>query len=341
MSLIEVSDLTKVFKIPNKHEGLAGAFRHLLRPQYSEKVAIEGIDLVVEKGESVAYLGSNGAGKSTTIKILTGILTPSSGTVKINGLIPYQERMRHVKNIGVVFGHRTHLWWDLPVIESFKLLRSLYAIPDAVYCKNLEMFSKLLGLEEFLSVAVRRLSLGQRMRADLAAALLHEPPLVFLDEPTVGLDVDVKDTVRRFVRHINRENGTTVMLTSHDMTDIEDLCERLIILERGKKIYDGGLLAIKEMYAKKREIVVKLRTAPEGKLEFEKEGISFTFEGSHTIRVHFDRATVSAAKVVEQIVARYDVADFELREPGVEEIVRNIYSGKLNLKLSPVGSSNE
>jgi ABC-2 type transport system ATP-binding protein len=332
--LIEVESLTKVFHIPARGEGLFGAVRHLLRPRYIAKEAVSNISFTINTGESVAYLGANGAGKSTTIKILTGILTPSSGNVRVDGLVPYQQRMEYVKKIGVVFGHRTHLWWDIPVIESLKLLKSVYDIPDFVYKRNLANFNDLLGLEKLLPLAVRRLSLGQRVRADLAAALLHSPPLIFLDEPTIGLDVDVKDVVRRFIRHVNKDFGTTVMLTSHDMTDIENLCERLIILERGAKVYDGDLRAIRDRFARDREFIVRLRSeqslSEQMTSTFRGAGITVSQERSHVLRVHFDRTKTNAADVIGMIVAHYEVADFELREATIEQIIKDIFAGRHN-----------
>ena len=339
MPIVEARGVRKVFRIPEKGEGLRGAVRHLFSRRATDKVAVAGIDLRIEPGESVAYVGPNGAGKSTTVKMLAGILVPSSGELRVNGLVPHRERMRHARQIAVVFGQRTNLWWDLPVRESLKLLGSIYAVPDAVYRRNLDLFGDLLGLGELLPVAVRRLSLGQRMRADLAAALLHDPPLVFLDEPTIGLDVAVKDQIRRFIRQINREQGTTVLLTSHDLGDIEDICERMVILDRGRIVYDGALAAVKERFARQRELRLRLHRAAGGDEGRDPAlaalGLELDQEGSHTVRIRFDRARTTAAEVMARAMTIFDVADFELREPSIEQVLKQVYRGELVVDGAP------
>lgn len=241
MKAIEVSNLTKTYRNAIREDGISGAVKHLIRPQYSEKIAVKGISFSIESGESVAFLGANGAGKSTTIKMLTGIMQPTSGTIKVLEKDPFLHRMENAKNIGVVFGQKTQLWWDIPVIESFRLLKSIYEIPDEVYKKNMELFQKLLGLEAFFQQPARKLSLGQRVRADMAAALLHEPPVLFLDEPTIGLDVAVKQRVYEFLKYINEEKGTTILLTSHDLKDLESLCQKLIILDQGQILFNDQI----------------------------------------------------------------------------------------------------
>lgn len=338
MPIIDVENLSKVFKIPDKGQGIRGAMRHLVRPRYRVKTAVKDLNLSVEQGEAIAYLGANGAGKSTTVKLLTGILTPSAGHVTVQGMVPSRDRKRLVRNLGVVFGNRTQLWWDVPVIESFKLIKALYGIPDAQYRHNVSMFTEMLDLEEILPSAVRRLSLGQRMRAELAAAMLPDPPLVFLDEPTVGLDVAIKEVVRNFIRKINSESGTTILLTSHDLTDIEDLCHRIVILEKGQKIYDGSIDAIKASFARDRQLIVRLRTHADQQVldavSIALPTVTFTQESSHQLRARFDRSVHNAAAIVGHIMDQFDVEDFELREPGIEDIVRGVFSGAIDLQAN-------
>lgn len=248
MSIVEVENLKKEYRIVKKEEGIRGSLKHLVKPVYVGKEAVKGVSFSIEKGESVAFLGANGAGKSTTIKMLTGILKPTDGRVSIMGRNPFSDRIENARQIGVVFGQKTQLWWDIPVIETFRLLKNLYEIPTEKYEKNMEQFKAILGLEEFLDQPARKLSLGQRVRADMAAALLHEPPVLFLDEPTIGLDVAVKQKIYEFLRYINREKEITILLTSHDLNDLESLCQRLIILEQGEILFDDRMEKIFEQY---------------------------------------------------------------------------------------------
>lgn len=258
MALIEVRGLTKEFKIFRRREGIAGAFRDLFLRDYRILRAVDGIDFFVNTGEMVGYIGANGAGKSTTIKMLTGILVPTAGEVVVDGYIPYKEREIYTRRIGVVFGQRTQLWWDIAVIESFKLLRRIYGVTKQDFEKRLKMFDDLLELNNFLHLPVRKLSLGQRMRCDLTAALLHNPAILFLDEPTIGLDVLAKAKIREFLQEINKEYKTTIILTTHDMGDIEALCPRVAIIDNGKMLYDGS---VEDLYAQcghdKLEDIVK------------------------------------------------------------------------------------
>ncbi len=239
MALIEAKGLTKEFRLFRRREGVLGAFRDLFVRDYKTLKAVNGIDFTVEKGEMVGYIGANGAGKSTTIKMLTGILVPTSGTVFVNGFVPYKEREAYTMGIGVVFGQRSQLWWDIAVIESFKLLRRIYNVPKEDFELRLKKFNYLLDLDNFLHLPVRKLSLGQRMRCDLVAALLHNPQILFLDEPTIGLDVLAKARIRDFLKEINKENKTTIILTTHDLGDIEALCSRVAIIDKGIMLYDG------------------------------------------------------------------------------------------------------
>jgi len=243
--LIEARGLTKQFRQAVKEPGLVGSLRHFFNRKYKNKLAVDHIDFGVEAGESVAYLGPNGAGKSTTIKMLTGILVPTSGSLIVDGLVPHEKRQRNARNIGVVFGQRTQLWWDIPVIESFNLARDMYEIPATRYRDNLAQFTEILGLAEFMNLPAAKISLGQRMRADLCMALLHDPKILYLDEPTIGLDIAVKDSIRGFIRSRVEERGTTVILTTHDLGDIEDICKRIVIIDNGKIIHDGDLAALR------------------------------------------------------------------------------------------------
>ncbi len=333
VNVIETKGLRKSFRSPIKKPGVSGAVRHLFRPEYKDIVAVTDVDLSIEAGESVAYVGPNGAGKSTTIKMLTGILLPSGGSVRVNGLHPYQERMRNSKNIGVVFGQRTQLWWDIPVIESFTLLRDIYEVPEKTYRENLAYFTEMLGLEEILQQSARRLSLGQRMRADLAVALMHNPAIIFLDEPTIGLDVAVKERIREFLKAVNRERGVTLMLTSHDLGDIEDVCRRLVIIDTGRIIYDGSIQGLLDRYVKERSIRVTAgvkidRAATARALP---AGVEIADAGEREMTIRFDRFRYTARNVLEIIVQSVDVVDFQLEEPDIERVVKNVYEGRLEL----------
>ena len=239
MSIIEVKNLVKTYKIIEKEDGIKGYFKNLIKPKYNEFTAVKGINFNIEEGELVGYIGENGAGKSTTIKMLTGLLTPTSGKVIVNGIVPNEKRIENNKNIGAVFGQKTQLWWDLPVIESFRLIKKMYKIPENEYRKNLKKFTEILDLANLLEKQVKNLSLGQKMRCEIAATFLHNPKIVYLDEPTIGLDVFVKENIRKFIKDINKEKKTTVILTTHDLKDIEDVCDRIILLDKGQIIYDG------------------------------------------------------------------------------------------------------
>ena len=261
MESIAVNNLYKIYKISQRQEGFTGMVKYLFYPQYKEKEAVKGISFSIQQGECVAFLGANGAGKSTTIKMLTGIMKPTDGKIFIMGNEPCRERIRNARNIGVVFGQKTQLWWDISVKDSFELLHSIYEIPDNVYEENLNLFKEILELEEFMDQPARKLSLGQRVRADIAAALLHDPPVLFLDEPTIGLDVAVKQKVYQFLQYINKEKKTTILLTSHDLKDMEWLCRRLIILEKGEILFDDEITKIFDNYPEAEtleEIIIEL-----------------------------------------------------------------------------------
>lgn len=329
MSIIEVNHLYKEFQIARRQEGLRGALGSLFHREYTTKMAVQDISFAVNKGEMVGYVGPNGAGKSTTIKMLTGILVPTSGEIRVNGLVPFKERQKNARQIGVVFGQRTQLWWDLPTIESFELLKQVFQIPDEHYRRNMATFSDILGLEEFLNTPVRQLSLGQRMRADIAASLLHDPLILFLDEPTIGLDVLAKERMRKFIKEINRERGVTVILTTHDMSDIEKLCKRMILIDNGRVMYDGALSRIKEMFGKDRVLIVDL----------EGEAAHFSIAGAEVIKeegnrkwLRFNHDRVTASQLIKAISEKYEIRDLTTQDPEIEVMIRHIYEKGFNTK---------
>jgi ABC-2 type transport system ATP-binding protein len=308
--MIEVEHLQKRFVVRR------GRFRR-------ERVVVEAVKDVsfrVERGELLGYLGPNGAGKSTTIKMLTGILVPSAGRVTVAGMTPSRQRIELARRIGAMFGQRIQLWWDLPLVESFELLRHIYRVPAERYRANLDRFREVLDLDEFLATPVRQLSLGQRIRGELTAAMLHGPELLFLDEPTIGLDVVAKQRVRDFLVEINREDGVTVLLTTHDLGDIERLCERLLVIDHGSLIWDGAIVDLRERYGSERTLVVDLEE-PAPPLEI---------EGARVERVEGPRQWLrfrgSASQLTGRVVASARVVDLQIAEPDIEEIVRAIYS---------------
>jgi ABC-2 type transport system ATP-binding protein len=320
--IIETRDLRKIFRTVKRAPGALGALRTLFSRDYEERVAVGGVTMALEPGELVGYIGPNGAGKSTTIKMLTGILVPTSGEVRVAGIVPYERRKENARNIGVVFGQRSQLYWDLPLIESFELLRAIYAVPPATYRRNLDEFVGLLQMEDFLRTPVRQLSLGQRMRGDFACALLHSPKIVYLDEPTIGLDVVAKEAIREFVARINAERGTTVILTTHDLADVERLCRRIVLIDQGAIIYDGDIERIKGEYGRFRTLVV---TFAEPIAEPELAGAELTGVDGATARFRFDRNKERADLLVRQASERYRVEDVSIEEPELEAIIRRIY----------------
>ena len=323
MPIVETSSLRKVFRSIKREPGLSGAVRALFSRAYEETVAVNDVSFALEAGELVGYIGPNGAGKSTTIKMLTGILVPTSGVVRVAGIEPHKQRQRNAQNIGVVFGQRSQLYWDLPLRESFELLRSIYDIPRARFRENLNTFSTLLDLESFMSTPVRQLSLGERMRGDFAAALLHEPPVVYLDEPTIGLDIVAKEAIREFIAAMSRERGTTVILTTHDLADVERLCSRIVLIDDGRVIYDGPLEALRERYGTHRTLIVHLA---EDCGEFAVADAEIVKREHNTLHFRFDRKRVSAEALVRRVTEKCAIADIAITEPDIETIVRGIYT---------------
>lgn len=326
MNIIEVTNLQKHFAVRKHFTGRFGAVRGFFSREFNWVRAVNDISFGIEPGELVGYLGPNGAGKSTTIKMLTGLLVPSGGEVVVNGRIPHKDRQQYVARIGVVFGQRTTLWWDLPVIESLELLRHVYKVPPALFQQNLAEFTEMLEMEPFLHTPVRSLSLGQRMRADIAAALLHNPDLLFLDEPTIGLDVVAKERIRQFIQHINTERGTTVLLTTHDLADVQRLCQRVMIIDRGKLLFDGRLQSLQDQFGGKRVLVVDFAqdyetVAVAGATVIDYQDSRATYQ--------FDRSEISASALIGRLSAQYRVQDLAVREPDIEATIRRIYEERL------------
>ncbi len=322
MSVIDVSQVSKKYMIPRKKSGLWGSIQTLFSTEYDPKLAVDQISFSIEQGEMVGFIGPNGAGKSTTIKMLSGILVPSSGHVRVHGRDPVRHRELNAANIGVVFGQRTQLWWDLPLVESFELLKYIYKIPDAHYRKNLAFLTELLDVSTFMNTPVRQLSLGQRMRADLLASLLHDPSILFLDEPTIGLDAIAKETIRELLVNINKEKNVTVLLTTHDMTDIEKTCNRMIIIDRGHKIYDGGIEQIRANYGKLRTLVVDFKHAP--KLP-PIEGVTSVIQDGLKYKFLFEKDRLSASQLISRISEQNELVDLSILEPEIEAIIKDIY----------------
>ena len=322
MAIIEAVDLRKVFRSVVREPGLGGAVKALFSRQVEETVAVDAVTFTLEPGELVGYLGPNGAGKSTTIKMLTGILVPTSGLLRVAGLVPSSRRQDNAQNIGVVFGQRSQLYWDLPLRESFALLRAIYDIPADRYRTNMKAFAELLDLERFLDTPVRQLSLGERMRGDFAAAMLHDPRIVYLDEPTIGLDVIAKEAIRTFVGEINRERGTTVILTTHDLADVERLARRVILIDKGAVIYDGPLARLREEYGTHRTLVVTLARPYEA---VEVAGATVESREGNVVRLRFERRQTSAEALIRQVMNDFEISDLQIIEPDIDGIVRRIY----------------
>ena len=322
MSYIEVHDLCKEYRVAKTGKGIGGAIKSLFHREYTVKEAVRHVNFSVEKGEIVGYIGPNGAGKSTTLKMLSGILIPTSGTVQVGGIVPYERRRENAKRIGVVFGQRSQLYWDLPVSDTFDLYESLSDIPHETFRKNCDLFTELLDMGGFLDQPVRQLSLGQKMKANIAVALLHDPAVLYLDEPTIGLDVVSKKVLRQAIKAINREKGTTVMLTTHDMDDIEAVCNRLIMINEGVKLFDGTLESFRNQY--EREIVIRLEFEGNAPTWQDMEGLSFSKRDENALEVKLlDRSAVKAS--ITRLLDAYEPQNIFVREPDIEDIVEIAY----------------
>ncbi len=323
MTQIVVRDLEKKFLVAEREPGFKGALKGLFKRSYKEVRALDRVSFELNRGELVGYIGPNGAGKSTTIKILSGILVPGSGVCTVGGVTPWEKRAQHVDNIGVVFGQRTQLWWDLPVIESFELLRDIYKVPQHLYKQRQEELVSILNLADLLDTPVRQLSLGQRMRCDLVASLLHNPEVLFLDEPTIGLDATSKFAVREFVKRLNQKHEVTVILTTHDMDDIEALCERIIVLGNGQILNDSSLSELRASVVAERRIKVEL----EQNSIFQKtSGADVVSTDGNLVELAFNPEKISATDLIKQIVDSHPVVDIIVENPPIENLISELYA---------------
>ncbi len=324
--LIEVKNISKTFQVSKRSKGIPGMVANLFVPRYEKREAVRNVSFSIGRGEMVGFIGPNGAGKSTTVKMLSGILYPDRGGIEVNGFIPYRQRKSYVGSIGVVFGQKSQLQWDLPVIDSFELLKAIYRVPEEVYRNNLDRYTEMLNMGSFLNQPVRQLSLGQRMRADIVAALLHSPRIVFFDEPTIGVDVAGKEKIREFIRELNSRDKVTMLFTTHDMQDIEKTCKRLIIIDRGEKVYDGSLNGVREAYGTARQLDVEFcedcEIAPIQDVEIH------AAEGGNTRkkRFVFEDKKVRIQELMNHLLSNYNVRDLYITEPEIESIIRKIYS---------------
>lgn len=327
MSFIEVKNISKDFKVNKRSAGIPGMIANMFAPKFEIKKAVKDLSFTIEKGEMVGFIGPNGAGKSSTIKMLSGILCPDSGSINVAGYIPYKQRKAYVGNIGVVFGQKSQLQWDLPVIDSFELLRAIYRIPEEKYKRNLERFTEMLDMKSFINQPVRQLSLGQRMRSDIVASLLHSPEIVFFDEPTIGVDIIGKETIRSFIKELNEQDKVTMIFTTHDMQDIEQTCKRIIIIDKGSLMYDGSLQEIRSRYGTTRRLIAEFNeetaVAPIKNViieDLKDRKTSFTF----------DNNIVDVNKLMHEVLEKYSVHDVTVAEPEIESIIQKIYKGEVS-----------
>ncbi|MCJ7735293.1 MAG: ATP-binding cassette domain-containing protein [Calditrichales bacterium] len=337
MSLIEIQNLKKQFKVLNRKEGLKGAILDLFSGDYRIVKAVDDISFSIDAGEVVGYIGPNGAGKSTTIKMMTGILQPTSGKLLVNQVPPYTNRIKNAQQMGVVFGQRTQLWWDLPVIESFKILKEIYKVDQQTFDQQMGLFEDLIGLKELHPIQVRTLSLGQRMLCDIAAAFLHNPKVVFLDEPTIGLDVSVKAKIRKVIQELNQTQNITIILTTHDLGDIEALCKRIIIIDKGKIIFDGPIKRVNQLFGSYRILKVQLYDYREDLLNNlkkaalkkfpEKDTIQFTASEDFWTDITINQEKAPLRDVLNFVMSGYSVEDIRVVEISMENIVQKIYDG--------------
>lgn len=341
--MIEVKHIKKEFVSPKKYPGLKGAIKGLFSGEKVVKTAVDDVSFTISDGEIVGYIGSNGAGKSTTIKMMTGIMHPTEGQCLVNGIDPNKNRRENAANIGVVFGQRTQLWWDLPLSESFTILKEIYNVSDEEYTQRMAFINQVLDLEPFFGSPVRTLSLGQRMRADLGAALLHNPKVLYLDEPTIGLDIVVKDKIRDAIRELNQKFNTTVILTTHDIGDIEQLCSRIIVIDEGRKIYDGTLQHLKETYGTRCSISMEIRNPDEASglsvaemLHVSECDCTSRYDNERkTLEVSFDKRKLNAPEILRAVMGVARVTDVQVRETELAEIVKQIYTHTLSSSDAP------
>ena len=325
---VEAVNLVKEFRTFQRREGLWGSVRDLFSRNYTRLKAVDSVTFTLTPGQMVGYIGPNGAGKSTSVKMLTGILVPTSGTVAANGFTPYRERMAYTRTIGAVFGQRTQLWWDIAVVESFRLLKRIYDVSDRDYEARMKRFDEILEIKRYLHQPVRKLSLGERMRCDLAAALLHNPPLLFLDEPTIGLDLLAKESIREFLKEVNRKFGTTILLTTHDLSDIEELCSRLMIIDRGRILFDGPLANLKRMLWRQNQIRFELKEREQAAMieQVQLPNVDRERIDELTYRFSYNRDNYTSGEVIRRVVAAVDVREIFMAEESIEQIVKRIYT---------------
>ncbi len=326
MTHVIVDNLVKTYRVARRKPGFLNALRGVVRRDYQLVRALSGISFEIEPGELVGYIGPNGAGKSTTIKILSGILVPDAGECRVLGKVPWRERVSYVSRIGVVFGQRTQLWWDLPVTDSFDLLKDIYRVPSVQYVRDRDELIHWLNLEHLLEVPVRQLSLGQRMRCDLAASLLHAPSLLFLDEPTIGLDAVSKLAVREFVKRLNRERGVTVILTTHDMDDIEALCRRVMVIGRGSILFDGTLDQLRESVSPERLLIIDI-PGDLSDLDLGFASARVVAREGNRIHISFNPQEITPAGLISQISARMHIHDLYVISPPIDDIIAQLYGG--------------
>lgn len=327
-TIIDVQNISKTFKIAKRKTGFKGALANIFHPEHEYKKAVNDISFNIKEGEMVGFIGPNGAGKSTTVKMLSGILYPDSGNINIAGYIPHKQRKEYVANIGVVFGQKSQISWDLSPLDSYEVIKHIYKIPDKKYKENIERFTELLDMQKFIYQPVRQLSLGQRMRADIAAALLHSPKIVFFDEPTIGIDVVGKEKIRSFIKTLNKTDNITMIFTTHDMQDIEKTCERLIIIDDGKKLYDGSLDAIKSNYVSSRIIEAEFEQLPE-KIDIPDVTVSDVDKNRMKKFITFDTSKTSINSLMSTLLNNYSIKDISVKEPEIDAIISDIYQGKI------------
>ena len=327
-NIIEVNNLCKTFKIHKRATGFKGALKDIFHPTYEWKKAVDNVSFSIHEGEMVGFIGPNGAGKSTTIKMLSGILYPDSGDMQVAGYVPYKQRKEYVANIGVVFGQKSQISWDLSPLDSYEVIRHIYRIPPKQYKENLARYTELLDMGSFIRQPVRQLSLGQRMRADIAAALLHSPKIVFFDEPTIGIDVVGKDKIRKFIRTLNQTDNITMIFTTHDMQDIVKTCERLIIIDDGQKLYDGSLENVNKGDGCSRIIEAEFESLPIS-LDLSHAVVSDADNSGLKKRIAFSTDEVSVNEMMSALMNTHNIKDVSIREPEIDAIIRDIYAGRI------------
>ena len=326
-TIIEIKNITKEFKVLNRREGLKGSIRDLFSRDYKIVRAVDNISMEIQQGEIVGYLGPNGAGKSTTIKMMTGVLEPTSGEILVGGNVPYRNRTKNAQEIGVVFGQRSQLWWALPLIESFRILKDIYQIPDQDYDEMLALYQSLVNIEPLLHKPVRQMSLGQRTLSDILAAFLHNPKIVFLDEPTIGLDVSMKAKIRTLIHALNEKKHTTVILTTHDMGDVDALCQRIVIIDKGKMLYDNDISHLKQYFGSYRTLKIRIKGdlkqyAEEIAEKLPKCSVSADEEW---ISVLIDESQMTVMQVLGELQKDYKIRDMQLEEISTEDVIKKIY----------------